>query len=122
MLFKDALKQVQKNEQIKEFEKKGYYMNSGISLLGPGSFNITSWIFTYYNPSEDILNVWHIEPQGDDTSLVTFSIEARVLPPFKQLLGGRLEKQFGKQAEGFINELKIFAETGTPVAKVNPTK
>jgi hypothetical protein len=53
MLFKEALKQVQKNKQIKEYEKKGYFLNSGISLLGPGSYEIKDWIFTYYNPAEN---------------------------------------------------------------------
>lgn len=52
MLFKEALKTIQKNEQIKKYEEKGYYMNSGISLLGPGSYDINDWIFTYYNPGE----------------------------------------------------------------------
>lgn len=65
---------------------------------------------------KDILNIWKIEPQGEGQSLITFGIEARVLPPFKQLLSGRLKKRFGKQAEGYINELKYFAENDLPKA------
>ena len=51
----DALKTVQKSEELKEYEKKGYFLNSGISILEPGIVQIKQWIFTYYNPETNLV-------------------------------------------------------------------
>ena len=64
---------------------------------------------------KDILNTWKIDAGENGGSLVTFEIQARLVTPFKQLLGGRMRRQLGKQAEGYVNELKQFAEQGEPV-------
>lgn len=63
----------------------------------------------------DVLNHWHIEEAGKGASTVTFAISANVMPPFKQLLSRRLQDRFGRQARGYVRELKHFVETGEPV-------
>lgn len=61
-----------------------------------------------------IANIWHIEPKGDDQSVVSIGVDMQLMPVFSQLLNGRLQKAIGKQADAFLGELKYYAENDQP--------
>jgi len=52
MEFKDALKRVEKTQEVKKAKKDNYFLNSGIAIL-PAGESVKSWIFTYYNEKEN---------------------------------------------------------------------
>ncbi|NYZ79809.1 hypothetical protein H0N95_00995 [Candidatus Micrarchaeota archaeon] len=53
MKFKDAVKEAGKNEHVKGLAGRGYFLNSGIALLAPGTYAFGDWILTYYNKGEN---------------------------------------------------------------------
>ena len=63
-----------------------------------------------------IENVWRVEPKGDNQSVAEIGVNITLMPVFKQLLSGRLKTALSKQADGFLGELKYFAENDRPKA------
>lgn len=51
--LKETIKKAEKDERVKDLRKKGYYLNSGISILKPDQMEIKDWILTYYNENEN---------------------------------------------------------------------
>lgn len=65
---------------------------------------------------KEIKNIWRVEPNGNDRANVHMTVDITLMPVFKQLLTSRLNKALSQRADGFLNELKQFAETGQPQA------
>lgn len=63
MKLSDAVKRAEAALEVKDLEKGGYYLNSGFTLLEPGSEAITRWTLTYYNPK--LNQVVQVEVEGD---------------------------------------------------------
>ena len=61
-----------------------------------------------------IENTWRVEPKEDDQSTVQVHVEARIMPVFRQLIGGKMNKMFNRSAKSLLGELKYFVENGRP--------
>ncbi len=57
-----------------------------------------------------IVNTWQVKPQGDNQAQVSMVGNITLMPVFSQLLSGRLKKNFLKQADGLLGELKDYVE------------
>jgi hypothetical protein len=65
MNLKDAIKKVESTKEIKSVKEKGYFLNSGISILSPGMFEVEQWMFTFYQPDKNLV----VEAVIDDESV-----------------------------------------------------
>ena len=63
---------------------------------------------------QKIDNTWRVKPKGDTSSEIQVNVDLTVMPVFKQLMSGMLNKQMSKTADGILSELKYFAENDRP--------
>ena len=61
------MKKAEKDEKVKELKEKGYFLNSGISILKHDQNVISDWNLTYYNLQEN--KVVQVIVDGEDIKL-----------------------------------------------------
>ena len=61
---------------------------------------------------QKIDNTWSVKAKGENQSELQVHVDVTLMPVFKQLMSGLMSKQLAKQADGFLGELKYFAENG----------
>lgn len=59
---------------------------------------------------QEAKNTCHVEPKGDDQSLVHVGVDVKLAPVFKQLMTGRTRGRIQKRADRMISDLKSYAE------------
>lgn len=59
-------------------------------------------------------NVWKIEPLGERKSKVKMTLRMEMKPLQGLLMGWMIKMKMGKDLEGFMQDLKYFAENGRP--------
>lgn len=65
--LRNAVKKAEENKEVKELKEKGYFLNSGISILRPDQDVISDWNLTYYNLQENM--VVQVMVNGEDVRL-----------------------------------------------------
>ena len=58
----------------------------------------------------EVVNTWQVEAIDENRSIVTSGVNVDLMPVFKQLLSGRLEKIFQRRLDTILSEMKDFAE------------
>lgn len=67
-----------------------------------------------------LVNSWTVRGAGSNRSEVTMVLNADIAQPFRTLMGWMMKRQFDGVLTESIDDLKIYAETGSPSArKVN---
>lgn len=62
-------------------------------------------------------NFWQIVPSGPDSCQVQMELRMELAPVPGVLMGWMIRSKMGKDLEGFMEDLKHFAETGIPHPK-----
>ena len=63
---------------------------------------------------QKIDNTWSVKPTGQERSELQVTVDLTVMPVFKQLMSGMLNKQMSQTADNILGELKYFAENDRP--------
>lgn len=59
-------------------------------------------------------NAWTVAPAGDGAARVTIEMTADLAQPFRTVMGWMMKRQFAKVLAEATDDLKVFAETGSP--------
>lgn len=109
--LRNAMKKAEKDEKVKELKEKGYFLNSGISILKPNQDVISDWNLTYYNLQEN--KVVQVIVDGEDIKLKE---PATPLNPTKnELKLGEIKTNSSKMLE---KTRKEFLKMDKPLSQV----
>jgi hypothetical protein len=102
--LKAAIKRAKQDDKVKELQKNGYFLNSGISILKPERLDIVDWILTFYNPLKDEV----VEVLVDSVGLQIKEPAKPLKPGHKELKVDEIKTNLENMFEKAQGEFKKF--------------